>query len=265
MSSSDAIPDVLLKQGPRRRRGRAGPAPGALSQLPAAGGPLADRPGAARPARCLRPGPGDLPESPPRVRPVPGLDRARADRLAAADPGPHAGQPGQAPPPPGPRLPAAGVAGGDARPLEPGHAAAPWPTRSSRPATTRSGASRPCCWPTRWRNCLPTIARCSSCVTWSTSPSTRSPRGWADRPARCAMLWKRAMDRAEPVVARPIMSRDELSISDGVDAVGLGRCRGGAGARRRTWPTSRPAGRPTPSGCWPSTRRSPASCGPAWR
>ena len=57
---------------------------------------------------------------------------------------------------------------------------------SESPSAMRSGASRPSCWPTRWRNCPPTIARCSSCVTWSTSPSTRSPRGWGDRPARRA-------------------------------------------------------------------------------
>ena len=57
-------------------------------------------------------------------------------------------------------------------------------TPSESPSATRSGASRRCSWRTRWRNCLPTIVKCSSCVTWSTSPSTRSPRGWGDRPAR---------------------------------------------------------------------------------
>ena len=76
--------------GPRRRRGGAGPVAGALSQLPAAHGPHADQPAAAGPARCLRPGPGDVPQGPSRVRPVPRPDRARAGRLAAADPGPDA-------------------------------------------------------------------------------------------------------------------------------------------------------------------------------
>ena len=58
------------------------------------------------------------------------------------------------------------------------------------------------------------------------------------------------------------MSRDELSISDGADAAASEDAEV-ARVLDATWPTSRPAGPPTPSGCWPSTRRSPANCGPA--
>ena len=51
--------------------------------------PGPDRSGPSRPARRVRPGPGDIPQGPSRVLPVPGLDRARAGRLAPADSGPE--------------------------------------------------------------------------------------------------------------------------------------------------------------------------------
>ena len=61
------------------------------------------------------------------------------------------------------------------------------PTRSPHPARSPSGASRLCSWLTPWLVCLPTTERSSSCVTWSKSRSTRSPRAWAARPTPCAI------------------------------------------------------------------------------
>ena len=198
MTESAAILELLLAQA------RAGDqaALGRLLELTAiisGCGPLADPPAAAGPARCLRPGPGDVPEGAPRVRAVRRLGGAGAGCLAPADPGPDPGQPGQAPPRPGARPAPAGIARRAAGPLEPGDPGSNWPTRSPRRAPTPSGASRPSCWPTPWPACPPTIARSSSCVTWSKSRSTRSPRGWAARPTRCASSgdgpWSRSSKR----------------------------------------------------------------------
>ena len=119
MPAPDAIPELLME---RARAGdeSARPLARALPQLPAADGPRLDQPALARPARRLRPGAGDLPQGPSRLSPVPGLDRARAGRLAAADPGPQPGRPGQAAPGRGAGLPAGRGPGSHARSLQPG-------------------------------------------------------------------------------------------------------------------------------------------------
>ena len=55
----------------------------------------------------------------------------------------------------------------------------------SSPSAGRPGARRPSGWPMPWSDYLPTIARSSSCVTWSGCPSSRSPRGWIAPSAPC--------------------------------------------------------------------------------
>ncbi len=96
------------------------------------GGALADQ------ARSLGPGPGDVLEGPPGLRPVRGRDGARAGGLAAADPRAEPGQPGQAPPPPGARPASPGVAGSPARAVGPGPPESPWPRSAPSPSEAAS-------------------------------------------------------------------------------------------------------------------------------
>ena len=61
------------------------------------------------------------------------------------------------------------------------------------PSSHAVGASRPSSWPMPWPGCLPTTARCSSCVTWNRSRSTRSPTRMDRSPNAVRKLWRRAM------------------------------------------------------------------------
>ena len=68
MTPSDPILELLVAAARAGDQRGPGPAAGTLPQLSSARGPLADPPAAPGPARCVRPGPGNVPESPPRVR-----------------------------------------------------------------------------------------------------------------------------------------------------------------------------------------------------
>src|SRR5262249_22480542 len=98
--------------------------------------PPADRPAAAGEGRRLRPGPGGLPEGPPRLRPVPRPHRGGVRGLVAADPGLDPGQPR----PPLPRhAPPTPPASASPTPTTPPTAAATCPTPTAAappPATT---------------------------------------------------------------------------------------------------------------------------------
>ena len=146
MTQSFAILERLLSQARRRRPAGPGPAVGAVPQLPPGAGPIADPAAVASPARCLRPGPGNVPESTPRVRPVRRLGRAGTGRLAPPDSGSDPGEPGQASSCPGTRSAPPGITGRAPRPLEPGNPAN-WRTRSPRRVRSPCVASRPSCSP----------------------------------------------------------------------------------------------------------------------
>ena len=223
-----------------------------------------DRPGPAAAARPLRPGPGDVPRGPPRLPPVRRRRRARAGRLAAADPGPQPGRPGRG---------TIAPAGRDDRRQE-----------SLEAMLDRSGT-----------RCTQALAGAALQPSAGGPPRAGGPAG--RRPGRPAGRLPRGDHPAEP--RAPPLRRgrgaDGPLGGGGADALGPGAGAagptswrsvrmndeatppaGGAGpdsdGRRMpswrgsstpTWPRSRPAGPSTPSGCWPSTRRSPSGCAPA--
>ena len=111
--------------------------------------------------------------------------RARAGRLAAADPRPHPGRPGQAPPGQGRdyRRQESLEAMLDRSSLAAQEALAA-PSLAQRPR--RPGASRPSSWPTPWNACPADYREVFILRNLEHMPlRARSPRGWAARSTRC--------------------------------------------------------------------------------